>query len=70
MEQLETEIKFYFDDLSPIRQRLIGLGAHSRGRSFESNIRSFLLISVTPLKAVTGLPVLSGRPYKVAAQLG
>jgi adenylate cyclase class 2 len=39
MEQLETEIKFYFDDLSSIRQRLVEMGAHSKGRSFESNIR-------------------------------
>ena len=39
MEQLETEIKFYLVDLTSIRRRIIELGAHSRGRSFESNIR-------------------------------
>ena len=39
MENLETEIKFFLADLSSIRQRIIDLGAHSRGRSFESNIR-------------------------------
>jgi adenylate cyclase class 2 len=39
MEQLETEIKFYLADLSSIRQHIIEMGAHSRGRSFESNIR-------------------------------
>ena len=39
MEQLETEIKFYLADLSSIRQRIMEMGAHSRGRSFESNIR-------------------------------
>lgn len=39
MEQLETEIKFYLTDLSSIRQRILGLGAVSRGRFFESNVR-------------------------------
>ena len=39
MEQLEIEIKFYLADLSSIRQRILELGAHSQGRSFESNIR-------------------------------
>ncbi|MCP4629175.1 MAG: class IV adenylate cyclase [bacterium] len=39
MEQLETEIKFYLADLSSIRQRIMEMGAHSRGRFFESNIR-------------------------------
>ncbi len=39
MEQLETEIKFYLVDLRSIRRRIIEMGAHSRGRSFESNIR-------------------------------
>ena len=39
MKQLETEIKFYLPDLPSIRQRIMGLGAESRGRFFESNIR-------------------------------
>ena len=39
MEQLETEIKFYLADPTSIRRRIIEMGAHSRGRSFESNIR-------------------------------
>ena len=39
MEQLETEIKFYLTDLSSIRQRILDLGAVSRGRFFESNVR-------------------------------
>ena len=39
MEQLETEIKFYLADLPAIRQLLVEMGAHSNGRSFESNIR-------------------------------
>ena len=39
MEQLETEIKFYLTDLSSIRQRILDLGAESRGRYFESNVR-------------------------------
>ena len=39
MKQLETEIKFYLTDLSSIRQRILDLGAESRGRYFESNVR-------------------------------
>jgi adenylate cyclase class 2 len=39
MKQLETEIKFYLTDLPPIRQRIMDLGANSRGRFFESNVR-------------------------------
>jgi adenylate cyclase class 2 len=39
MKQLETEIKFYLSDLPSIRQRIMDLGAESRGRFFESNIR-------------------------------
>jgi len=39
MKQLETEIKFHLPDLPPIRQRIIDLGAESRGRFFEDNIR-------------------------------
>jgi len=39
MEQLETEIKFYLPDLPSIRQRIMDLGAVSRGRFFESNVR-------------------------------
>ena len=39
MKQLETELKFYFTDLPLIRQRIIDLGAQSRGRFFESNVR-------------------------------
>ena len=39
MKQLETEIKFYLIDLPPLRQRIINLGAQSRGRFFESNVR-------------------------------
>lgn len=39
MEQLETEIKFFLADLPSIRQRILDLGALSRGRYFESNVR-------------------------------
>jgi len=39
MKQLETEIKFYLIDLPSMRQRIINLGAQSRGRFFESNVR-------------------------------
>lgn len=39
MEQLETEIKFYLFDLPSMSQRIRDLGAQSRGRFFESNVR-------------------------------
>jgi len=39
MKQLETEVKFYLCDLPSIRRRLMYLGAESRGRFFESNVR-------------------------------
>jgi adenylate cyclase class 2 len=39
MKQMETELKFYFTDLPLIRQRIIDLGAQSRGRFFENNVR-------------------------------
>jgi len=39
MNQLETEIKFYLIDLPSMRQRILELGAESRGRFFESNVR-------------------------------
>jgi len=39
MNQLEIEIKFYLADPAAIRRRILELGAESRGRLFESNIR-------------------------------
>jgi len=39
MNQLETEIKFYLADPAAIRRRILELGAESRGRMFESNVR-------------------------------
>jgi len=39
MQQLEIEVKFYLSDVSAMRQRILGLGARSRGRYFERNIR-------------------------------
>ena len=39
MENLETEIKFFVAEFSSIHQRIIDMGAHSLGRSFENNIR-------------------------------
>ena len=39
MEQLETEVKFHLTDLPSTRDGIIGLGARSRGRYFENNIR-------------------------------
>jgi len=39
MENLEIEIKVYLPDMDFIRDRIIELGAVSRGRVFETNIR-------------------------------
>ena len=39
MQQLEIEVKFFLSDASAMRQRIIELGARSRGRHFEHNIR-------------------------------
>ena len=39
MKQLETEVKFYLADLASVRDCILELGARSRGRFFESNIR-------------------------------
>lgn len=39
MDCIEIEVKFYLDDIEPIRDQLINLGAVSKGRFFESNIR-------------------------------
>ena len=39
MEQLETEVKFYLPDIERMQQRILALGAVSKGRVFESNIR-------------------------------
>jgi adenylate cyclase class 2 len=39
MQQLEIEVKFYLSDVSAMRQRILGLGARSRRRYFERNIR-------------------------------
>ena len=39
MEHLEIEVKFYLSDMDYIRDRILELGAVSRGRVFETNIR-------------------------------
>jgi len=39
MNHLEIEVKFYLSDMSFIRNCIIGLGAESKGRVFETNIR-------------------------------
>jgi adenylate cyclase class 2 len=39
MEQLEIEVKFYVADMECIQRRILALGAESRGRVFENNIR-------------------------------
>ncbi|MGD9082985.1 MAG: class IV adenylate cyclase [Desulfobacterales bacterium] len=39
MEHLEIEVKFYLSDMDSIRDRILALGAVSRGRVFETNIR-------------------------------
>jgi adenylate cyclase class 2 len=39
MEQLEIEVKFYVADMECIQRRILALGAESKGRVFENNIR-------------------------------
>ena len=39
MEKREVEVKFFVDDIDGIRHRLTALGAESKGRVFENNIR-------------------------------
>ncbi|UCD81983.1 MAG: class IV adenylate cyclase [Desulfobacterales bacterium] len=39
MGSLEIEVKFFLSDLKTIRDRILKLGAHHEGRSFETNIR-------------------------------
>ena len=39
MQQLEIEVKFYLTDMESIRGRLSQMGAESKGRVFESNVR-------------------------------
>jgi adenylate cyclase class 2 len=39
MSILETEVKFFIDDVTRIRRAIIGLGAESEGRWFETNLR-------------------------------
>jgi adenylate cyclase class 2 len=39
MKNLEIEVKFYIPARASIRQRIIDLDAHSRGRFFETNLR-------------------------------
>ena len=39
MEPLEIEVKFYLEDRKAVRETILDLGAESRGRFFESNIR-------------------------------
>ncbi len=39
MELLEIEIKYHLDDLKRMREKIVKLGAKSRGRFIETNIR-------------------------------
>ena len=39
MEPLEVEVKFFLSDPAAVRERLLSLGAVSKGRFFETNIR-------------------------------
>jgi hypothetical protein len=39
MEQLEIEVNFYPPDIESMRRRILALGAESKGRVFENNIR-------------------------------
>ena len=39
MQQLEIEVKFYLPDIENTQRRILALGAESKGRVFESNVR-------------------------------
>ena len=39
MKQLEIEVKFYLPDIESMQRSILGLGAESKGRVFESNVR-------------------------------
>ena len=39
MEQLEIEVKFYLSDIERMQERILALGAESKGRVFENNVR-------------------------------
>ena len=39
MEKLEYEVKFFLPDRQSLRQNILDLGARSRGRFFEQNLR-------------------------------
>ena len=39
MEQLEIEVKFYLPDVESMQQRILALGAESKDRVFENNVR-------------------------------
>lgn len=39
MDYLEIEVKFFLQDLQPVKKHLIRLGAESSGRFFETNVR-------------------------------
>jgi adenylate cyclase class 2 len=39
MEKMETEVKFYVVEIDSIRERICQLGAVSKGRFFEKNLR-------------------------------
>jgi len=39
MEYIETEVKFHLPNIKPIRSIILDLGADSKGRVFETNLR-------------------------------
>ena len=39
MEKLETEVKFFLADIRSLRRKILDLGAKSRGRFLEQNLR-------------------------------
>jgi len=39
MEKLEFEVKFFLSDIQSLRQDILDLGARSKGRFFEKNLR-------------------------------
>jgi adenylate cyclase class 2 len=38
-DRLEIEVKFFLEHPEPVRDRIVGMGAHPLGKCFETNIR-------------------------------
>jgi adenylate cyclase class 2 len=73
MEQLEIEVKFYVADMECIQRRILALGAESRGRVFENNIRyedeKNTLIRKKSILTFKSSPPATSREFKVLNEL-